>query len=328
MIKKLFFIFLLINIWIPKGKTQMGTIPFESDGIISWIIKGEIIEFNIQLNYKSWVGIGWHSIYDHTDGMQNVDFTIAEFEENGKVIVDDYYSNMNEKGGFSKPKKDTSFPKPGYNNILYFHGKQFQETTTVTFIRPLKTNDTYDNPMVPGKVNLIWAHGKSGVNNISYHYHHRGHILVDFFSGKSDNLEESLPIWHGSLMIFSFGICMSFGIIIAKFLKNYYWWFPLHIIFQIVGLLTAISAFIIAFKMNHGKHFDTLHSWFGLSTLSLAAISPILGTIAHFLYNPSRTEIPIWPDIVHWWFGRLTVILSFVTIILGMRLYGTPMVFE
>lgn len=83
--------------------------------------------------------------------------------------------------------------------------------------------------------------------------------------------------------------------------------------------------------------------------MGLALATPLLGTLAHFMWNASRAKIPLFPDQLHCslfylfvilifiififhfvcffdlgWFGRITILLSWVTIFLGMDLLGVP----
>lgn len=33
---------------------------------------------------------------------------------------------------------------------------------------------------------------------------------------------------HGSLMFAAFGVLMTFGVFVGRYLKRYWWWFPLR----------------------------------------------------------------------------------------------------
>jgi len=124
------------------------------------------------------------------------------------------------------------------------------------------------------------------------------------------------------MMVIAFAFCASFGVFVARYLKDFYWWFPLHIFVQGFGVLLSFSSFIIALLMTP-RHFSTLHSWFGLCVLCFTALAPALGLAAHIVYDHSRRDPPIWPDKIHWWVGRLTLVLSYITIFLGLRQYGS-----
>jgi hypothetical protein len=153
----------------------------------------------------------------------------------------------------------------------------------------------------------------------------RGTLMLNPFSGQAATTSDLLPTLHGSFMFLSFAVCMSFGIFVARYLKEFYWWFPLHWILQGLGVSLALIAFIIAIVMtDNGSHFTTVHSWFGFATLCLAFLSPILGWAADLVYDAKRTGIPFWPDKAHHYSGRLTVLVSYATIALGINLFGAP----
>ena len=81
------------------------------------------------------------------------------------------------------------------------------------------------------------------------------------------------------------------------------WWFWLHfttqvtaLVFMIVGLAMAI----LAVENGTGDHFADTHPRLGLATLLLAlVVVPILGLIAHYFRDPTRTSAPIFPNMTH-----------------------------
>jgi len=128
-------------------------------------------------------------------------------------------------------------------------------------------------------------------------------------------------------MVFAYVFCMSFGIFIARNLKQYYWWFPLHIIIQMTGVICAFAGLFVAIAMvAYADQFSTVHSWFGISALSLTFLSPILGWAADLIYDPKRSSVPIWPDLIHRTLGRLTVLVAYVAVYLGMADFGVSIV--
>jgi hypothetical protein len=149
------------------------------------------------------------------------------------------------------------------------------------------------NPSKDGNANLFGYHGQD-------EKYRGGGYEINFVSGEVKTSSGSLLVyWHASLMVFSFAFAMTLGSFVARYLKAYYWWFPLHIILQITGTMGALIAFIIALVMVHGGHFKSLHSIFGIVTLSFAFLSPILGVASHIMWNPERTSIPLFPDKIH-----------------------------
>jgi len=118
---------------------------------------------------------------------------------------------------------------------------------------------------------------------------------------------------------------MSIGIFVARYLKQYYWWFHLHIVVQVLSLSCAFIGFVLALIMTPtGRHFSNIHSWFGLTVLCLSCLAPALGIAADCVYDPGRSSPPFWPDRLHWWIGRTTVVVAYVAIILGINQIGGP----
>lgn len=107
----------------------------------------------------------------------------------------------------------------------------------------------------------------------------------------------------------------------ARYIKDYYWWFPLHIILQATGVLLSIVGFGLAVAMTEGSHFSTLHSWFGLVTLCLSVVAPALGVAADMTYEPTRDSPPWWPDIFHCkdlalWCRTIRICVSVIVVLL------------
>jgi len=233
--------------------------------------------------------------------------------------VSDYYIQQNH----ADPQLDVTMG--GTNDILQYSGFQSDHYTFFEFKRYLNTNDTTsDHPLVLGDMIFIWAHGDDGDLNLGYHSDkrsNRGIQTLNIATGET-TFPIDLALWHGACMTLAWGFCISFGIFTARYLKYYYWWFPLHIFSQSAGILLVIAGFVIALLMTQGNHFRTLHSLFGITVVSLSFLAGFMGIFSHFLYDPKRASVPIWPDQAHWWIGRLAVLLSYATIILGMILYG------
>jgi len=261
--------------------------------------------------------------------MMKTDIILGVFDTTGKVTVSDHF--VTQMGVDIIPTLDTAMG--GFDNIIYYSGIQQSGYTSITFERALVTNDTIaDWPIIDGNMRVIWAHGDLGSsdpNTLAYHESYCGEAIINFLSGTSTVMDlNTLRYWHATLMISAFGVFMSFGIFVARYLKQYYWWFPLHIIVQVLAIVLAFSGFILSLIMTNDGHFSNIHSWFGLTVLALSFITPMMGWAADVLYNPSRDKAPIWPDRTHWYGGRLTIIIAYVTIILGMRQLQTSTVFQ
>jgi len=297
-----------------------------SSGKVTWFTTNEdTITVMVETNSKvGWLGIGWHSLTSDETGMKDADIVVGWFDEKGEVTVVDCMGDKTGSGHYVYPDTEVG----GTNDVYSWSGSQQEGRTTFSFQRKLVTNDTVaDSAIANGFCNAIWAFGNGWP---SYHGQaNRGTLKINFITGTAEQNknDELLRNIHASLMVIAFALCMSFGIFVARYLKDYHWWFPVHVITQVMAVSLAISGFGVAISMVQG-HFKTTHSWFGLAVLSLSVIAPAAGWAADLTFASKRSKTPLWPDQFHWWIGRLTVLFAYVTIILGMRLLEISIVFQ
>jgi len=302
------------------------------DFTLKWEITSDDITIAVGANCRCWLGIGWHcadSSCSADQDMTNTDIVVGTFDPSTGRL--DSVMDMKAASQVA-PSQDTDIG--GQYNILQASGFQTSTYSFFQFKRKLVTNDTHgDHPLVKGSMYVIWAHGNTAgqdANTFGYHGHiaeNHGKLRLDWSTGTANQLRSfDMEAWHGALMTLAFGFCLSFGVFNARYLKYYYWWFPLHIMTQMIGVIVAIVALVIAVLMCNGHQFTTVHSFFGLSVLGMSLLAVTMGIISHFLYDPRRLSIPFWPDQLHWWVGRITVLLSYVTIVLGMLLYQVPII--
>eukprot|EP00010_Vexillifera_abyssalis_P001205 CAMPEP_0201552636 /NCGR_PEP_ID=MMETSP0173_2-20130828/16829_1 /ASSEMBLY_ACC=CAM_ASM_000268 /TAXON_ID=218659 /ORGANISM="Vexillifera sp., Strain DIVA3 564/2" /LENGTH=270 /DNA_ID=CAMNT_0047963147 /DNA_START=386 /DNA_END=1194 /DNA_ORIENTATION=- len=192
----------------------------------------------------------------------------------------------------------------------------------MTFSRKVNTGDYVADWPISLRENMrvIFAWGET--NTFGYHRSNRGTVVINFASGFTAAGQDhgNLRYWHGMLMTLSFGVLMTFAVFASRYLKQLWWWFPFHWGMITVCLLAAISAFVIIFvyiEDNNAQHFANPHAVVGLVTLILSVLSALFGGAAHFLWKPSRTTTPWFPDRAHHWIGRCTLLLSWVAITLG-----------
>lgn len=324
-----------------SSATAQNTLPLsvqvhsDPSYVISWGISPDNSTLLMQLELEAWCWVGVAiKPADNVGTTKGVamsagDFIVAEFAENGSITVSDRYCSCQSA---EEPDLDTN--QGGKDNILSFSGMQYlnsngTQITLVLFERLLNTGDTLDNTIESGNMTLLYAFGQD-TNTFSYHGDNAGSFVVDLLGGTvqppPENTSNSLMLvyWHGCCMTIAFGFCMSIGVFFPRYLKSFWWWFPMHILIQITGVLLALTGFVIIFIKAEGSHMGYTHSWFGLITVGLSLATPLLGVAAHFMWNATRSRIPMFPDQLHWWFGRTTVVLSWVTIFLGMDLLGVP----
>jgi len=131
---------------------------------------------------------------------------------------------------------------------------------------------------------------------------------------------------HGIAMIVGFVVCMSFGVIIVRFLRGNFGrlWFRFYLLLQCFGLFVLFVG--ILFAMLFDDHFpDSLffqpHHLFGFILIFLLFILIMLGILADrkltvMQANPSF-QTPVYPNKAHGYIGWVTMVLVVVTNMLG-----------
>jgi len=306
---------------VPIGiGTNGNTLTFSYAYNDTNIANNTIITMNIQIDCgECWVGIGWQG-NSTTKGMTYTDFVVAIWDANGNPSVIDRYL------GYVDPTQDPGGePLPDVaqnstNDITATSAFQIGKYSSFTFTRLLTTNDTKtDIPIrVDGSTRFLFAYGTSNV----FDYHAQNRIVIDLTLSTGDfsiyDIKELLYVAHGALMVFSFGICMTFGIFVARYLRHrVQFWFPLHVFIQTIAIIAACCAFGIGIYLVH-DHFATLHGKFGYFIVTASILTGALGIIADRMYVENRTKTPFFPDKLHWWVSRIVVLLAYVNIILGI----------
>ncbi|KAK5582604.1 hypothetical protein RB653_004189 [Dictyostelium firmibasis] len=321
MIKSIVFFIVLSSIFLVGVDAQFQNsviLDQASNYNLQWIIFNDTVTFQVSINKKAWIGLGWHCQgCADSDPMANADYNIATFDDNGKGYVWDCLNDPT-----TQPQNDTFFAG-AEDNIISFSGYQTDQYSIMMFSKKLSTGDTIgDRILVEAPTDFIWAHGTD--NSFAYHgVGNAGRITVNLKTGELKTGPDYVN-WHASLMLVAFGLLMPFSIFSARFLKVFHWWWPLHYVFNGLASVCALIGFIIAIVMLDGLDFSTLHSIFGIITLSLVLVSILFGALSHFLWKPTRVGTPIFPDMFHWFVGRCTFALSIAAIITGMVLHQVP----
>ena len=61
----------------------------------------------------------------------------------------------------------------------------------------------------------------------------------------------------------------------------------------------------------------------GIVLIGLSVIfQPLLGLLAHVMYDPDRKRVPIFPDMIHQAFGYILILFAAATIFNGLYEYG------
>jgi len=300
---------------------------------ITWQINNDVICFTLSSECDDcWLGLGLNTDGRRQNEMENGDFYVATFTDPGPdgnfIAVSDLFLGP----VVGPPSNDLSNPKCFYNAIVPpYSASQVDGVTTFSFCRLLVTGDsTCDNDIIQNKsMVVLCAHGKSNV--FDYHGSNRGFTQNYSFTGQIHLDTDSTGLvvvektyatfvaWHACMMFLAFGILLPFGLFIARFLKSFWWWFPLHIAVQILSVtLTFIAFTLIVLETPEKVSFTFWHSYIGLAALILIWFSPFLGLISHFMWDPNRSSIPLFPDKIHWYVGRLGILVGFAAIYLGI----------
>mmetsp|Transcript_20547 Transcript_20547/g.35065 ORF Transcript_20547/g.35065 Transcript_20547/m.35065 type:complete len:207 (+) Transcript_20547:31-651(+) len=145
---------------------------------------GDVIAFSNTLIYSKavWMGIGYHAAGSTYSGMNQADFSVAEFDATTHLIntVSDRFCNCTSE---TEPPLDTE--QGGEDNILEFGGSQTQLSdgtwkTRVYFARYRDTGDSLDHQLAtdPNQAQpFIWAHGTS--NPFGYHQSNKGEFTMN-----------------------------------------------------------------------------------------------------------------------------------------------------
>lgn len=299
--------------------------------IFEWTIEDGFIIAKMTAPAVAWVGFGWHCQGCDSDiQMANVDFVIGLFNNNGTFLsASDRASKPGTTTG--QPVLDTAIG--GVENVVGLSGTQTASQTSVTWQRALNTSDTIADHVIStdAPTRILYAWGQS--NSFGPHGPNAFQATLNFGDGSTQAGSKSLGYlryWHGALMFFAYGVFMPLGIFVARYLKHFDWWFPVHWGLMTLALCMVIAALILIILAlaSSGSKLADPHEILGMITVLFTALAPVLGVIAHCMWNPNRDAPPLFPDQLHWWAGRLTVLLGWANIVLGLATSSAPTAFS
>lgn len=141
-------------------------------------------------------------------------------------------------------------------------------------------------------------------------------------------LIDTLRDWpiHAALMLIGL-ILVSSATIIARKKKKIKKWIVKHKFIAIFGTFSCLAGLGLGIRIvgeNFNNHINSIHSIFGLISISLLSITPIIGQSIFWAAkqkNKSVKKIRTF-RLFHKWLGRTTLLVVIVTIILGiLRLF-------
>jgi len=287
---------------------------------MEWVIEDNkrsgtsIIYIRLVTSGIRWAGI---SIGSSDDGMENADMIIGTFDSQGIGRVQDYYSS-----GYERPSLDISIG--GEENILSYVAYQSGSQCVYEFSRYLDTGDRVGDKVIPssGSVSVSYAIGNDGDTELQKHsLSNAGAKSINFRTGLTEDVDEvDKKQLHAIFMTAGYAVFMLSGIFVSRYLKIHIldWWFRLHILLMVLGVVCVAVGFGLAIDMVEGEHFAYTHSVIGLITVILSFCQVFLGYLADKLFDIKRSATPFFPDMFHWWVGRITIVMAFVAIFLGL----------
>jgi len=299
---------------------------------IYWKIEPRaVINFAIVAQTRGWVGIGFNP---DDDSMKNCDMYVGSVSTTGHPTVMDMWST-----GQTTPVEDqflvNSKGLSGVNSVMELNGTQSFSTTTIKFRRLLNTADSFDSPITNEMTKVVFAFNSDTATFLQHDEADAGLIKINFFTGKIDTvvtLADRLQLAHSATMSVGWLFFVTAGIFLARFGHHFEWWFGVHVILMLIGMLLSLAGFIMALIFVEDDFVQTdklilAHSWIGLFVVIGGLLQPVIGFIADLKWNPNRTRVPIWPDKIHWYIGRYAYAGALLNMFLGMLYLGVNLAY-
>jgi hypothetical protein len=292
-----------------------GSSAFQ-DGIFTvyWHDFGDILYLGITGKTSGWIAIG----IDPEQMMLGADMIFGWVDSSGTTCMDMYST-----GGTGPHPPDVDLG--GTSDIIAYAGTEVNDVTTLEFSRPLVSADQYDkNIQTDMETHIIWAIG--GADSMDARHTDRGSGVINIGAEETSDFRSTVNHPGGSLWKFHASISglslifLATGITLSRMRKKVKAWLIKHRRLELsavgVVILTVIFAAIMVRIMGF-PHFKTVHSWFGLASVLLAANSAYLG-VWSTKAGSKGGEIRI----IHKWNGWIAGIIMITTIILGLKMKG------
>lgn len=108
------------------------------------------------------------------------------------------------------------------------------------------------------------------------------------------NKTNNLYIAHMVFMIIGWMICFPAGILIARYGRTFFTWFPKHRMINTIGFVAVFIGFFLAIgavASDGGPHFSNTHEKLGLAMFILLFAQIALGALSHSLKQRRNTRI-------------------------------------
>ncbi|KAJ4752566.1 Cytochrome b561 and DOMON domain-containing protein [Rhynchospora pubera] len=172
---------------------------------------------------------------------------------------------------------------------------------------------------------VILAYANESPNHLQLTKHDdKISVSFDFSSGGStvptspSSYPYQLKRNHGALAIFSWGILLPIGAIIARYFRHKDpLWFYLHVAIQFLGYLVGIAAVLAGISLYNKLNSDfRSHKSLGIFILVLASLQ----VIAFFVRPDKESKLRMYWNWYHHWLGRLALFLAAINITLGLKI--------
>jgi len=203
-----------------------------------------------------------------------------------------------------------------------FFGMEYNGTSTLFFTRQLNSGNFHITPagnrligaVFPGKA-LTFHRALTPLTTA---------IVVDFFTGTT-NATSSLTLVniHGFLMFTSWGVLLPFGMLWARYARNWKGdiWFQVHRAVQYFGFTISVVGFILIFIGSPDKYGIYFHHIFGTIIMSaglLQVLSAFFRPHKKEGYQISRSRVIF--EYFHWWNGRIVLLAAIYQVYSGILL--------
>jgi len=308
-------ILMLVSIFCAYGQSIDGEISageypsqlsFSNDDYkLHWRVNGDEIVIGMEGKTVGWVAIG----LEPSQAMQDADMIFGWVDGGGKAAVLDCFAT----GLYGPHPPDTELD--GTSSILEFDGKEAGGLTVIEVSRKLQTGDSYDKDLKTGaNIKIIWALGWS--DDFNDDHSNVGYATLNLESAAASKAQAPflMPV-HAIIMSFGFA-SMFTGMIISRYMKKKKWWLKTHKSLGVAGASLGVIALATAVYMvatTSGIHLRVVHSYFGLITLIIIVLTPIMGQT--FLKIKKNKKVF---RMIHRWAGRTSLLLMLATIVLGL----------
>jgi hypothetical protein len=203
--------------------------------------------------------------------------------------------------------------------------------TTASFTRLVTTADSADTPITcASPQTLVFACGTG--NGFGQHaFGDRGSLVYDWSSGvgaaKESGMSAGAIALHAGLMVIGWALLIPCGVAFASLFKGFSWWFRMHRLLVVAGLLAVTVGFAVIVSAKGdagGAHFGGGHQQIGLAVMLLGWLQPLNAFLRPHATDkggkPTCARL-LW-ERLHKTSGRVAIVLGIVACVSGLAKIG------